>query len=455
MRYKLLLVLLFFIVNLQVSWSQFVIDTTNAPDHLVEAILLGQGVLVGNVQYHGAPHAIAKFEDFSGVTAIKKGIILTSGSAFYLKGPNRSTFKGWASGTLGDADLNNITAGKTFDAAVLEFDFVTTSENLTFRYVFGSEEYQEYVGSKYNDVFAFFINGPGLNDVNLARIPETEIPITINNVNHKKNRRYYRDNDFKSNYDRFIWDERTGKVIENKYFGKNKNLPKYDIQYDGFTVLLTASCKVIPGKIYHIKLAIADVSDGILDSGVLLEGGSFQSFGEKVVKLKNPFKNNNVLPQLIASREKSGMLEYKENEVPVVSIKPEFEPEIVYFEFDSYYTRQHYSQQLNKIADRYKNKKLLLELRGHTDSIGSTDYNIELSRRRAESVKEELILLGLANEDIVVRFFGETQPLQSNVQAAGRAQNRRVEVIFKAKQISVNKSSRTSELNKATSGKVY
>jgi len=454
MRYKQFFVLLIFIVRPLVSWSQFVIDTTNSPNYLVETILLGQGVLVGNVQYRGAPHAIAKFEDFSDVTAIRQGIILTSGNSFYLKGPNRSTFKGWASGTMGDADLNSITAGKTFDAAVLEFDFVTTSENLSFRYVFGSEEYQEYVGSKYNDVFAFFINGPGLDNVNLARIPNTEIPITINNVNHKKNKKYFRDNDFKSNYDRFIWDERSEKVVENKYFGKNKNLPKYDIQYDGFTVLLTASCQVIPGQIYHIKLAVADVSDGILDSGVLLDGGSFHSFGEKVVKLEDPFKQND-LPQLIASVEKPGIFEHKENKMPSVSVEPQFEPEIVYFDFDSYYTQEHFLKQLNKVATWYSKEKLILELRGHTDSIGSQDYNLKLSKRRAESVKEALVMLGLAKEDIAVRFFGESQPLQSNRQVAGRAKNRRVELIFKSKPIDINKSSHTSEINKGTSGKVY
>ncbi|MFW5761487.1 MAG: choice-of-anchor L domain-containing protein [Cyclobacteriaceae bacterium] len=436
--------------------GQYAVDTTRTPHDLVEQILLGQGVLVGNVAYQGAPHAIAAFTDYAGETSIEKGIILTSGNAFYMKGPNRSSFKGWASGEAGDEDLNGITSGKTFDAAVLEFDFVTTSENLSFRYVFGSEEYQEYVGSKYNDVFAFFINGPGLSNVNLARIPGTETPITINNVNHKKNKKYYRDNDFKNIYDRFVWDARTDKVVENKYFGKTKTMPAYHLQYDGFTTLLTAQCKVIPGEIYHIKLAVADVSDGILDSGVLLQGGSFQSYGEEVVKLENPFTND--LPQAVASISTVVLSNEQPVPEPAEDMTPWFQPEIVYFEFDSHYTRQHYLQQLNMVVDWYQNNNLEIEIAGHTDSVGSHDYNLELSRMRAESVMEELVSLGMARHDIEIKFFGENKPRQSNNNEGGRAENRRVELVLKSKQPEeniMNASQKMGQLNNSSSGVVY
>lgn len=437
-------------------YGQYAIDTTQSPHDLVEKILLGQGVLVGNVEYHGAPHAIASIEDFEEVTNIKSGILLTSGNAFYLQGPNRSSFKGWSSGEAGDKDLNGITSGQTFDAAVLEFDFVTSSENLSFRYVFGSEEYQEYVGSKYNDVFGFFINGPGLKNVNLARIPGSDIPITINNVNHKKNKRYFRDNDYKNNFERFIWDERSEKVVENKYFGKTKNMPRYNIQYDGFTTLLTASCKVVPGEIYHIKLAVADVSDGILDSGVLLEGGSFQSYGEEVARLENPFENQ--LPQMVSNIRTVSVLEEQPQPDPVIAVTPHFQPEVVYFEFDSHYTRQQYLHQLNRIVDWYHNNQLAVEIVGHTDSIGSQNYNLELSRKRAESVMEELIALGLAQEDIEIKFYGENQPTDSNNDEYGRAKNRRVELVLKSKELEenlMNASQKMPQMNNSSSGVVY
>ena len=181
------------------GFSQIQIDTSKSVNYLVNNILLGQGVLVGEVKYQGTSFSIASFSDSSKTLGIENGIILSSGNVFYSKGPNRSTYKGWASAALGDSDLDRLTAGITFDAAVLEFEFVTASENLSFNYVFGSEEYQEYVGSQYNDVFAFIIDGPGLNHVNLARLPDSDIPITINNVNHKLNNHYYVDNDYKNN----------------------------------------------------------------------------------------------------------------------------------------------------------------------------------------------------------------------------------------------------------------
>jgi len=198
-------------------FAQINADTSKTTEYLVKNILLGQGVVVGNIKYQGPKFAVGTFSDLSEQLGMQKGIILTSGNVFYAKGPNKSAWHGWASGGLGDSDLNRLTSGVTFDAAVLEFDFVTTSEYLAFDYVFGSEEYLEYVGSEYNDVFGFFIDGPGLDHVNLARIPNTEVPISINNVNHKKNKKYYINNEYKNNKDRFIWNERNNKVVENKY----------------------------------------------------------------------------------------------------------------------------------------------------------------------------------------------------------------------------------------------
>jgi len=60
-------------------------------------------------------------------------------------------------------DLSVLAAGfQTFDASILEFDFIPQSDTLKFNYIFGSEEYPEYVNSGYNDVFGFFISGPGI-----------------------------------------------------------------------------------------------------------------------------------------------------------------------------------------------------------------------------------------------------------------------------------------------------
>ena len=85
--------------------------------------------------------------------------------------------------------LNFLTTATTYDASVLEFDFVPLNDTVKCRFVFGSEEYSEWVGSTFNDVFGFFVTGPrpdsGLyNNYNIALVPETDIPVSINNVNN-------------------------------------------------------------------------------------------------------------------------------------------------------------------------------------------------------------------------------------------------------------------------------
>ncbi len=126
----------------------------------------------------------------------------------------------------------------------------------TFRYVFGSEEYPEWVGSSYNDVFGFFVTGPkpnGLgtyNSYNVALIPGTSLPVTINNVNANSYSQYYVNNG-------------SGTTIV----------------YDGFTTVLTAMLVVVPCEQYHIKLAVGDAGDSQYDSGIFLEANSFSSSG--------------------------------------------------------------------------------------------------------------------------------------------------------------------------------
>ena len=154
--------------------------------------------------------------------------------------------------------MTNIVGNTTYNATVLSFDFVPFAEIVEFRYVFASEEYPEYVGSQFNDVFGFFISGPGVgNNVNIARIPGNNQPVTINNVNAVSNSAYFVDNG-------------TGTTGP-------QNGSSYYVQYDGFTTVLTARANVICGQTYRIVIAVADVGDGIFDSGIFLEANSFSS----------------------------------------------------------------------------------------------------------------------------------------------------------------------------------
>ena len=435
---RLALVLVF--ISTYSSQAQVRIDTSRTADWLVKKILVGNGVLVGPVSYKGPKHSIAHFQDPSFNIHLEEGIVLTTGNAFYVKGPNRTPDRGWASGTKGDIDLDRLSAGKTHDAAILEFDFVTSSEFLSFNFTFGSEEYLEYVGSKYNDVFGFFIDGPGLDHVNLAVLPDTNIPITVNNINHKKNKKFYHDNGFQNTSHPFIWDNRKKKPVRNKRYGKSFKESTYNVQFDGFTQILEARCNVVPNEIYHIKLAIADVSDYILDSGVFLEAGSFRSFGEQVVVLDNHFDllhNRNLQkpwkgPTIRKLNRKLAILSPSMSPMlPKMLTGVERKWFSIQFRFNSFDINPTYNGKLEKLTGLVEdNPRATIKIIGHTDNVGSTAYNDKLSAMRSEAVASYLLDQGVEGSRIQTMYFGETQPIHANNTEYGRTMNRRVEFIL-------------------------
>lgn len=420
-------ILLIAIISVAMPLFGQVVDTTRTADDLVHNILLGNGVQIGNVRFTGQKHAIGFFEDQTSQIGIKNGILLTSGNALFAVGPNKSPRSGWASDAAGDDELDAIARGKTYDASVLEFDFVTVSENLSFQFVFASEEYLEYVGSKFNDVFAFFVEGPGLEKTNIAMLPDGITPITVNTVNNELNGQYYIDNTYINTTDPFIWDVRNRKVIENKNYLQEEVLPKHNIQFDGFTHVLEARCVVVPNKVYHIKIAIADVGDGILDSGVILKGGSFRSFGERVVQLDDHFKHE-VTPKATESKRPDLV---NSNGQLTRSIPKEIILGNIEFEFDQYRIPANAKHTLTAaINEWYKKPNSKIHIIGHTDSWGSDGYNVILSQNRSKAVAKALTGLGIPENQLVIHFYGEKRPLKTNNTTEGRARNRRVELVL-------------------------
>jgi hypothetical protein len=162
----------------------------------------------------------------------------------------------------------NFTITSVNNVAILEFDFVATGNNLSFNYIFGSDEYLEWVNSQFNDVFAFFLSGPGITGpyaspvgfpggaINIAAIPGSNpaTPITISSVNN---------------------------VVNNQFYIDNQTV--VDIAGDGYTTVLQAQSPIQCGQTYHIKLAIADCGDTGLQSFVCLEAGSF-SVGTNLIQ---------------------------------------------------------------------------------------------------------------------------------------------------------------------------
>ncbi len=423
--------------------GQIQVDTSLSVPQLVKEVLLGEGVAVSNIRYTGPRHAIAYYHDSTRILSITKGLLLTSGSATLCGGPNRQAGAGWASRAAGHPKLDAIAGGQTHDAAVLEFDFVTASDVLTFNFIFASEEYQEYVGSKYNDVFAFFIEGPGLPNVNLATLPGSRTPITINGINHKHNRRYYVDNPTHTYNDPILYDVRRKKTVRNKDFGKQSGLPKYNIQYDGFTTVLEATCKLVPGEVYHIQMAIADVGDYSLDSGIFLEAQSFRSPGGTYVSVSSSFE------PAIPPRPGVPLVEYGNtltvpepapaDTVLAVPAPSEAEPVLrtlyrVEFEFDSDVLADSSSRVLEEVCRVLQgHPEAVVEVVGHTDYIGSNGYNNRLSKRRADAVTRYLARKGVPAK-VEAGYRGEHLPLESNLTPAGRARNRRTEILIRGEQ---------------------
>ncbi|MFK7947195.1 MAG: choice-of-anchor L domain-containing protein [Saprospiraceae bacterium] len=261
-----------------------VIDRTGCPmvvnpnvlaADLAETIA-GKNVDITNVQLNCPPGAYGIFDGGPGAVNINGGIILSTGFAIDAEGPNTLdgsiNFPGQDAntpiGSPGDpqltaaAQLGNNATVTTVDACILEFDVYAPIDLLTFKYAFMSEEYLEFIGDPndntpdYNDVFAFWIRGPGILDGStdslISSLPGTTTPITVSTVNPSS--------------------------PASSYYVNN---PAGEIgtAYDGGTILLTASAPVIPCNTYHLRMAIADGLDQFFDSGVLIEEGSLFNQG--------------------------------------------------------------------------------------------------------------------------------------------------------------------------------
>ncbi|NVO21681.1 MAG: SprB repeat-containing protein, partial [Bacteroidetes bacterium] len=209
---------------------------------------------------------MAYFNKATSTFPLNDGIILCSGKASSAMGPNNTGSKSdQMVSAASDPDLASITGMTMHDASVLEFDFVPAGNTIEFTYMFSSEEYIEYCETNYNDAFGFFLSGPGItgtytnNAVNLATIPGN-IPVSINTI-HPAGTNV----------------NNTAFPAENAAYYLDNPSGSLTMQYDGSTVVLTATYSVTPCSTYRIRMAIADASDQKWDCGVFLGARSFNS----------------------------------------------------------------------------------------------------------------------------------------------------------------------------------
>lgn len=225
------------------------VNTGQTAQQLAE-IIAGAGVVVSNASITGSPQAVGAFSLGPNATnlGLTSGVVLSSGNVADIAA-GEVTFASTNNGQPGHPFLQQQAGVTSYDAVVLQFDFVPNADLIQFNYVFGSEEYPNFVCSNFNDMFAFTITGVTvpMPENNIALIPGTATPVSINSVNNQGcgSPAYY---------------------ISNA--GDNV------VAFGGMTVTMTAESEVICGETYTLRLMISDGGDGIYDSGCFIQENS-------------------------------------------------------------------------------------------------------------------------------------------------------------------------------------
>lgn len=249
------------------------------PENLINNVFLGEGVEVLDLQYEGPEGSVGFFNNAAAEIGIQRGIVMStgrvasSGALTGIDAPGSEFADSQMSSPVPtDNDLLSITNSLDLnDIARYTITFIPTSDTLKFNYIFASEEYPEYACSNFNDVFGFFISGPGINGPfqnnaeNIALIPNTDLPVTINNVNGGE----VGIGGMLSNCT-----PPNGSLNFAQFYNDNNNSSQLPV-FDGFTEVFTAQAVVQPCETYTMKIVIADVGDDNYDSGVFLQAKSF------------------------------------------------------------------------------------------------------------------------------------------------------------------------------------
>jgi len=215
-----------------------------------------KGIKISNLAVNEKATNLAIYEEKDKSLKFIRGLLMTTGDVKNARGPNYIPCAGSivSNAASVDKDLQRLVGkGRIFDLCKLEFDMEIDADSLVFEYCFGSEEYPEFLN--FNDVFGLFISGKNLNGIstdttiNMAKLPRSGIPISVKNINHTKNQKFYLSNDYERDLNFFrLW------------------------QYDGFIKTVRTAVKIERGRKYHFKLAIADFGDPFYDSGIFIKG---------------------------------------------------------------------------------------------------------------------------------------------------------------------------------------
>jgi len=256
------------------------------PELIEEVLFNDDCTVVSNITWStgsnfGSVNGIGYFEKNGSTFPFQKGIVLSTGNALSVPGPNTNSLsEGSGTAWIGDTDLEAIILAATGgamnskNATKIEFNFVPQNNFISFDFVFASEEYGTYQCA-FADAFAFLLTDVATNTTtNLAVVPATTTPISVVTIRNQ----LYNTTCGSVNADYFA-----------VFYGAGGINPLgAAVNFNGITAPMTASATVIPNNLYKIKMVIADRQDTAFDSAVFIEGGSFaiNNLCQNVIKLE-------------------------------------------------------------------------------------------------------------------------------------------------------------------------
>ena len=295
------LTLLASVLHITKAVSQFTLDNNLTLEQMIVDNFVGSpSVQISNVQLiTGDLRQVGYFYNANSNLTISEGLLLTTGfaSEIPITGintgspdfsagrvnclsqigcPNEITYE-----PLNELVPNGLT---TKDPIVIQFDFSAPAQSVSFDYVFASEEYGDFTCSPNNDIFAFFIEGISvpLSKRNIALIPGSNLPVAVNSINNGRK-------GTESSTNLINCTEPFGSTSFSQYFVENS--PGSFINFDGLTTVLTATTEIIPCETYRLTIAIADVNDNLLSSGIFLQSNSFIA-EDVVIQTEGTYEGN-------------------------------------------------------------------------------------------------------------------------------------------------------------------
>ncbi|WP_047547153.1 T9SS type B sorting domain-containing protein [Psychroserpens sp. Hel_I_66] len=310
---KLALKILCFLCTILTFGQNIVVDSqTYSPQELIEDILIDSdcidNVSVTNFvggNFGGTEQSFGFFDATGTSFPFETGLVMSTGKLSNVPGPNTSLSDDNAPNWEGDNDLETVLGEtNTTNATILEFDFTSEASEISFRYIFASEEYQEGNPNtcNFSDLFGFLIRpATGSSYTNIALVPGTNTPVKVTTVHPEIP---------------------GGCPAENEDYFESFNPPMSPTNFAGQTKILTAIAQVIPNETYHVKLVIADEQNFRFDSAVFLEAGSFRlatGLGpDRLVNNGNALCGDETL-QLSAIQEGSPSYDWFKDGIPVLS----------------------------------------------------------------------------------------------------------------------------------------